>query len=134
MTSVPSTPGRLVELREDECWDFLRHHQVGRMAWVDEGRPRIVPLNFVAHEDAVWVRTTAYSQLAQQATGSSVAFEVDDVDPFTQSGTSVVVRGTAVQAGPREHWQGPETWVEGTRALVLRIDSSEVTGRRVLPS
>ena len=135
MTRIPWSPGRLVELHQDECWDFMNGQQVGRLAWVDNGRPRIVPLNFVVREDAVWVRTTAYSQLAQGVTGTFVAFEVDDIDAFNHSGTSVVVRGTAEPAEEREdRWSGPETWVEGNRALVLKIDAAEITGRRVLAS
>jgi uncharacterized protein len=134
VTSDPPPTGRLVELREDECWDFLRSRHVGRLAWIDGGRPCIVPLNFTAYEDAVWVRTTAYSQLAREALGAQVAFEVDDVDAQTRGGTSVVVSGTAepVEDLP-DGWPGPDTWVEGTRTLLLRISADEVSGRRVAP-
>ena len=131
MTSRTSR-GRLVELHDDECWDFLRAHLVGRMAWVDDGRPRIVPLNYEVREDAVWVRTSAYSQLARGVAGTPVAFEVDDIDPFTRAGTSVVVLGIAHPVDLPDRWSGPDTWVDGSRALVLHVDADELSGRRVL--
>ena len=131
---TPDGPGRLVELTERECWDFLAQHQVGRLVWVEQGRPHVVPLNYVPHDEAIWVRTAAYTRMAREVSGARVAFEVDDIDRDAHAGTSVVVEGTAQpELEVPDELAVPEPWAEGSRRMVLRITAIEISGRRVLP-
>jgi uncharacterized protein len=128
-------PGRLQELSEDECRELLRTRQVGRVAFVNDTGPTVVPVNFVLAENAIVFRTSPHSEMAQQLNGRRVAFEVDDVDDFNQSGWSVLVRGTgrfvesptALSEAAR-----PDTWAEGVRTLFVRIEIDLLTGRRLL--
>ncbi len=130
--------GRLVEVTTDECWRLLEEHQVGRVVWSSAGRPNIVPVNYLVADRRVWLRTAPYSQLGQECSDCTVAFEVDEIDEFTHSGASVVVRGRAqpVRELPNgvDGVEGIETWADGTRSLVLCIEAEEVSGRRLLPS
>lgn len=131
-------PGRVVELTEQDCWDFLATQQVGRVAWCDRS-PHLVPVNYVVAGASVRIRTTAYSELGRQARDKDVAFEVDDLDAFTRSGVSVVLAGRARPWSPEAARAGAdapelESWAAGQRSLVLSIEPGTVSGRRVLPS
>lgn len=135
MTDDTWTAGRLVELDEDECWELLRSHSVGRIAWSTGATPHLVPVNFVAHEGHIWIRSTPYSALARECRDKPVAFEVDEIDEFTRSGASVVVEGVA-RPGDLHRDDAPpdlESWAAGSRTFVVAIDAQTVTGRRVLP-
>ena len=65
------------------------------------------------------------------------AFQVDEVDDYTESGWSVLVRGTLSPVdsddlpAPDER---PEAWPAGQRSLHLRLTPRSVTGRRLVPA
>ena len=66
-----------------------------------------------------------------------LAFEVDDVDEFTQSGWSVLVRGTARRRLTEEipaDLPGLTSWAEGPRPFLVSLDAHELTGKRLMPS
>ncbi len=136
--SFPWTSGRLIELPPDECRRLLTAHAVGRVAWNGPWSPTVVPVNFVVVADEIWFRTTAHSSLARELDDLAVTFQVDDVDDFTRSGWSVLVRGTAhvvydAARLPRS-WPGLETWPIGAHPLHVVVEPREVTGRRLLPT
>jgi nitroimidazol reductase NimA-like FMN-containing flavoprotein (pyridoxamine 5'-phosphate oxidase superfamily) len=130
--------GRLVELTDDECWQLLSGRSVGRVAWTSAAGQTVLPVNFVVVESEIWFRTSARSSLSREVDDLAVAFEIDDVDDFTRSGWSVLVRGTAqvVHDAARlpRTWPGLETWPGGGHPLHVAIRPDELTGRRLLPS
>jgi nitroimidazol reductase NimA-like FMN-containing flavoprotein (pyridoxamine 5'-phosphate oxidase superfamily) len=79
-------------LSDDDCWSLLRTHNLGRLAIVIEGRPRILPMNYAAAADAVVFRTEPGAKL-QYGPGSAACFEIDDYDPGTSMAWSVMVVG-----------------------------------------
>ena len=127
----------LHELTRKECLELLQYHSfVGRLGFVLGGRPMVLPVNYLADEDAVVFCTAEGSVLAGVGGGAPVAFEVDDSRPLEHSGWSVVVRGTATEVtdpaevdalrrGPLRSWaaRAPELWV--------RITIEEVSGRQI---
>jgi len=129
--------GRLHDLSRRECLELLQYHSfVGRLGFVVEGKPMVLPVNYLADEEAVVFCTTEGTVLASLGEGASVAFEVDDNRPLEHSGWSVVVRGPAhavtepdeveaLRRGPLRSWAArqPEHWV--------RITIEEVSGRRL---
>lgn len=130
--------GTAVELSADECRELLATQQVGRVAYVTPQGPRIVPVNFVLREGRIELRTTSYSELATYAPGEAVAFEVDVLDREHEAGWSVIVTGRceraleefgAVFSSPGESSATP--WAGGRRPMVLRIEPTAVSGRRV---
>ena len=128
-------PGHLRELDESECWEMLRSREVGRLAYVDERGPMVVPITFASEEQAVLFRVAPYSDIARHLPHARVALEVDDIDYFTRSGWSVVLRGTAVTVESHElppSQDMPTPWPEGQRTLNLRLTPDVVTGRRLL--
>lgn len=135
MTHDTWSAGRLVELDDEECWELLRSHAVGRIAWSTGVTPHLVPVNYVAHEGRIWIRSTPYSALARECRGTMVAFEVDEIDDFTRSGASVVVEGVA-RPGDLHRVEAPaelESWAAGSRTFILAIEAQTVSGRRVMP-
>jgi nitroimidazol reductase NimA-like FMN-containing flavoprotein (pyridoxamine 5'-phosphate oxidase superfamily) len=125
------------ELTSGECRELLSSGIVGRVAMATPVGPRIVPVNYAVHEDAVIIRTSPYSELGTYGRGTELAFEIDHVDHETHQGWSVVAlgRAEAVQgsdeiAAIRGTWD-PRPWAGGSRNLYLRLVVRELTGRRI---
>ncbi len=82
-------------LGPDECLALLRSEPVGRLAYLHEGGPTILPVTFVVSHGGVAFRTAAGSKLDTALMGRPVAFEVDGIDRDRRTGWSVVLRGIA---------------------------------------
>lgn len=125
-----------VELSVAECRDLLETDTVGRVGFVAPGGPRIVPVNFVLVDEAIELRTTAYSELARHAPGRQIAFEIDHLDAERRRGWSVVAQGlcdwvddSGADRDPSA--PAPDPWAGGNRPVRLRLAWRELTGRRV---
>jgi uncharacterized protein len=127
-------PGHLRELSEAECLEELRAHQVGRVAYCEQDTPVVVPVNYVMDGDAVLLRIAQGSGLARRLGPTPASFQLDDLDPFTQSGWSVLVRGSASQVDPDEHPATADlrSWAEGQRTVHVRLEPTQISGRRLL--
>lgn len=129
---------RVRELDPAECKRLLAEQKVGRIAFTDDSGPDVLPVNYSLDGDDVLIATSSYGAIARAATGARVAFEIDDIDSYTESGWSVVVRGRATRVLPSElpadPADRPYPWAEGTRSYVVRIRPDAVTGRRLLAS
>jgi uncharacterized protein len=129
-------PSHVREMSPEECQSLLKSRQVGRIGFTDPDGPVILPVNYVTVGDCVVVATSAYSSLGRNGMSASVAFEVDDIDDFTESGWSVLVRGQTSVIERRElsDVDLPQPWAEGTRSLILKISVAEISGRRLIPA
>ena len=131
-------PGKLRELSRDECLELLQTARVGRVAFDDGEGPVVVPVNYVMEGETILVATAAYTSLGRNAPFGRVAFQLDHVDEFYESGWSVLVRGRAEPVTPQDlpadMTGGPTPWVEGPRTLLLRVTPSEISGRRIVPT
>lgn len=126
---------RLEAIPVDECLQLLESRYVGRIAFLEGGRPQILPVNYAMFEGSVVFRTD-YGALLDAVHMSEVAFEVDAIDPEYRTGWSVVVRGRA-----EEVWRPEELarmrdlplrpWAPGARDHYVRIDPTSITGRRI---
>lgn len=126
----------IAELSAQECRTLLEADVVGRVAFTTPHGPRIVPINYVIHEDTIEFRTTSYSELATYAPGATVAFEIDHLDREHHRGWSIIVIGLCERversgSHAEPHEGGPEPWSGGHRPMLLRVSLSQVTGRRV---
>jgi hypothetical protein len=132
MSTEPATSRWLADLSTDECWQLAASRPVGRLAWSGPHGPTVIPVNFAVDGHRVLVRTKAYSQAARECEDTMVAFQVDSFDEDSRAGWSVLLRGRAHfehQSPPGD--ADPDVWVSGPRSLRLRIEVSEVTGRRI---
>jgi uncharacterized protein len=121
-----------------ECRELLEGHHFGRFGFVDSVGvfPSIIPVNYLLDGDKIVIRTDAGSKLAAALRGAPVAFEVDGVDETHQVGWSVVVRGHAEEVTDEdtiaELRQTPLlAWHPRTKARYIRINASQVIGRRI---
>lgn len=65
---------RLHPLTVDECLRLLESRSVGRIAFVDDGDPQVLPVNYRVHEGAIVFRTH-YGPLLDAVHLSPGAFE-----------------------------------------------------------
>lgn len=119
-----------------ECWDLLRTHEVGRVAWAATCGVTILPVNYRTDGTGLFVRTTPEGLLAELGDGLDLAFEVDHIDPDTRIAWSVLGRGRASRVTDEETVRavladGPRPWAAGDRPLVLRVELDEIGGRVV---
>lgn len=134
----PSTDPRtgLVELTPDECWELLESTSVGRVAVTVGTTPDIFPVNHFVRNREIVIHTEAGTKLAAATMMPGVAFEIDDIDPETRSGWSVVVKGHGREPALLDEMMqleelAPEPWLATSRTRWIVITPSEVTGRRV---
>ena len=123
-------------LTETECWRLVAQEELGRVAVLVDGVPEIYPVNHVVHAETVIFRTDPGSKLNGIVNDPRVCFEVDGGDPETRAGWSVMVKGRAAEltAGSdlAEAARLPlEFWARGEKAHWIRIEPTEVTGRRI---
>jgi nitroimidazol reductase NimA-like FMN-containing flavoprotein (pyridoxamine 5'-phosphate oxidase superfamily) len=131
--------GRLEELPVSECMELLTAKLVGRVGVSPSTGPQILPVNFVLHEGNILFRVAPFSRLAGLLDETLVAFEVDEIDDFLECGWSVLVVGRAhlvadLTGLPHMWAERPHPWASGGRDLYIRIDPTNITGRRVLPA
>lgn len=124
-------------LTQDECMQLLQYQSfVGRVGFVVDGRPLVLPVNYLAEADGIVFCTESGTKLSALSAGAPVAFEVDAGRALYHSGWSVVVRGTAreivdpaqldsLRRGPLKSWavRPSQHWV--------RISIDEISGRRL---
>jgi nitroimidazol reductase NimA-like FMN-containing flavoprotein (pyridoxamine 5'-phosphate oxidase superfamily) len=126
-----------VQLGTSECRELLAGGVVGRVAMATPVGPRIVPVSYSLHGDAIVFRTAPYSELSTYGWDTELAFETDDLDYKTRQGWSVLAVGRAhVVSDPdevqriRRDWE-PRPWAPGTLNLYVALAWRELTGVRL---
>jgi nitroimidazol reductase NimA-like FMN-containing flavoprotein (pyridoxamine 5'-phosphate oxidase superfamily) len=130
MTTVRQGTATSAVMSAEECAGRLGSIDLGRIAWVHDGAPQLLPVTFAMHDGSVVFRTRPGSAMAAQLPGSPVAFEVDSADFANLVGWSVVVTGTCRPAAA-ELSSRMTPWADGERSAVFRIDAEAMTGRRL---
>lgn len=124
--------GPLWTLDDDECWNLLARHQLGRLAVTVQGQPDIFPVNFVTDGGRVLFRTAPGSKLAELSVNPRVAFEVDEHDD--ESAASVVVKGVAARLELQREIDEADAlplapWLPTLKYRWVRITPTSITGR-----
>jgi len=116
------------------CWDLVARTPVGRIAFVEGGEPMVLPVNHAVVGHRVVFRTFGGSLLHEALLREPVAFEVDDFDPSTRTGWSVVVRGIADLADPPTDVD-LHPWADRVaRDDWVQVRAEEISGRRIVPA
>lgn len=134
------TSGSFDVIPVDECYDLLASQEVGRIGVNAEHYPLIIPVNYGMDGRTLVIRTHPGTTLSA-AEHANVTFEVDEIDPRTRSGWSVLVRGLAEQLTSRHGAEmvlrtlarGVPPWAPGDYGIWLRLIPQEVSGRRIVP-
>lgn len=127
---------KLISLPEEECFQLLARGHFGRVGLVEDGRPVILPVNYLFDRGFVIFQSTSGSKLEAAIAGHSAAFEIDAVDPMYHGGFSVLAYGPAEvvdsESEVRRLSELPlRPWYPGARDRWVRIRVDEITGRRL---
>jgi nitroimidazol reductase NimA-like FMN-containing flavoprotein (pyridoxamine 5'-phosphate oxidase superfamily) len=121
-----------------ECDALLRQSSVGRIAYIVDGWPVVLPVNYRFDGADVVLRTDARSKLAAATRHheAQVALEVDAPLSVFKSGWSVLAYGLAAEVTAdtevaRLRTLPVDPWAGGVREHWIRIRLVQVTGRRL---
>jgi nitroimidazol reductase NimA-like FMN-containing flavoprotein (pyridoxamine 5'-phosphate oxidase superfamily) len=135
-SAAQSDAGQPTSLTESECWGLLAIPGLARLAFVQrDGMPDIRPVNHLAYERSLYIRTAPDTKLLALTEDPRVALEIDGEDATAY--WSVIVRGAAAQVTSESELQRAavaalESWTPSMKQFVLKISPSTVTGRRFL--
>lgn len=126
----------LIRLDEEECWRFLARHHLGRVGLSHLGDPMVFPVSYALDGRSVVFRTAPGTKLRLAATGTPVAFEVDEATELFETGTSVVVHGAMREVTDQDEIEPlrrlpMRTWAPGDRDHFVRVEPERVTGRQI---
>ena len=123
--------GALEEISRDDCLAFLARFDVGRVAVATEEGPLVVPVNYVMDGDTVVFRSDPGTKLDVIYDGP-VSFQLDQIEPRSRTGWSVLVRGMAEPLAPTgDETLWLESWAPGDKDVWIRIVPFSITGRRI---
>ncbi|PYI64877.1 pyridoxamine 5'-phosphate oxidase [Arthrobacter livingstonensis] len=91
MTTSDEHPGEAMS--NEEAWRFLEHTRFGRLAVSVANVPNIFPINYLAHDGKLLMRTNPGTKVAELTVNDSVAFEIDGL--AEDQAWSIVLQGTA---------------------------------------
>jgi CBS domain-containing protein/nitroimidazol reductase NimA-like FMN-containing flavoprotein (pyridoxamine 5'-phosphate oxidase superfamily) len=126
-------------LSEQQCRLLLSQGSVGRVAVAVGAIALVFPVNYLMSGDDILFWTAEGTKLRAAVANRVVTFEVDQFDPVTETGWSVLVVGPAreraepaVLAGAMA--AGLRSWAPGDRNHLVAITAETLTGRRIGPS
>ncbi|GAA4715019.1 pyridoxamine 5'-phosphate oxidase family protein [Pseudonocardia yuanmonensis] len=131
--------GELTEIRRAECLRLLTREQIGRVAFTAHALPAVHPVAYVLDGEEIVFRTAAGSTLAAAVRHAVVGFQVDDVDPATRTGWSVLGVGEAYEVVVPDRLAElaavlPDPWVAGRDGHVISIPLQVLHGHRLHPA
>jgi nitroimidazol reductase NimA-like FMN-containing flavoprotein (pyridoxamine 5'-phosphate oxidase superfamily) len=130
----------LETLSSEECLRLLRENVVGRIAFLVDAVPAVFPVNYRLVEShgttpGTWVAVRTRPGNVIDRASTSVAFEIDGIDPTHQRGWSVLVRGELhhIDGKAVRKRFDPDTWLVAERDAWVVIEPFQITGRRLHP-
>lgn len=120
-------------LEGDQCWEFLRSEEFGRLAFHLGDEVHIAPINYAVDHQTLLFRTAEGSKLLAVVMNPDVAFEVDTYDDETAR--SVIVRGSARLLEEDEAHRAENVplrpWVDAdVKYNVVEITPTSMSGRQ----
>ena len=131
-----SPPVSVELLDHDAAVALLGRRGVCRVVFTADALPAVLPVNYAVEAESIVLSTGRDSRLATAAAGGVLAIQVDDLDPVSRTGWSVVVTGAAslIPGGP--DWerlrQLVDQWVPQRDEVGIRVPMTVVSGRRLV--
>jgi len=124
-------------LGRDECLQLLASMTLGRVGCTSGALPIVLPVNFRLVGDEVVFRTGVGTKLDAATRNAVVAFEVDDMDPLSHEGWSVLVTGVSREVADPEELaslvaSAIPRWAPRSDGRVVAISTDLVSGRRIV--
>lgn len=133
----------LEKLDEAECLRLIAPGGIGRIAFTGRYGLTVLPVNYKLHDGAIVFRTAQDSPTGEDLrTGIAhaefqVAFEIDQINPETRDGWSVLIHGPAHHMSSDAERaavaaSGVAPWPRGAHEHAIRITPTAITGRRLI--
>lgn len=125
------------QISKQDCLELLQtKSKLGRVAFIVDGKPIVLPVNYRADNDSVVFCTAEGTKLSALKDGAPAAFEVDASRSVAHSGWSVLVQGTAHEVTDADELyelrHGPlKSWATEASQHWVRISIDEISGRRI---
>lgn len=122
------------DLDETQARQLLRDGSfVGHLGFIEDGRPMIIPVNYLADDDAIFLLTNE-GHVISRMVGEIVAFEVDEFRALEEQGWNVLIHGMMRRVEDPEEVKrlarGPlHSWAWHHPARWVRIDIADISGR-----
>ena len=137
----PADPVAAV-MDEAECLRLVAAHEVGRIAYAGRFGPTVLPVNYRLYKGSIVFRTGQDSPMDEDLrTGITnaeykIAFEIDELDPATREGWSVLIQGSAHHVTSEEEREavaraGVTPWAGGSKEQYIRVLPTRITGRHI---
>src|SRR6478609_4858824 len=104
MNSAAAEP-EIKELGVHDCWRYLRSTSLCRIAFSDGESVENYPVNFVATNGTLLIRTGEGTKLAALSERKTVAVEADGMNQYGTIAWSVILKGHAVVVTDAEETQ-----------------------------
>lgn len=123
-------------LSPDECWTLLSATSVARLAFVVDGWPVVLPVNYLIDGKEFLIRTAPGAKLASARSTVQVSLQADATESIYRSGWSVLVFGSASEITDANELQRVNalplrSWAGGDKLYWIKIRPVQITGRRV---
>jgi hypothetical protein len=135
--SMGITTTQITELLDDaECRRLLSTVVFGRLVFTRDALPAVQLMRFCLCGGQILMPIRAGSELSRAVRGAVVAFEVDRVDPLTETGWTITTVGPAhVLTEPHDvaaaEQLGLRTWIPSSRYSYLAVEIGTLHGCRI---
>jgi uncharacterized protein len=116
------------ELTREDCLHLLGGSRLGRVVFTASAMPAVQPVSYVLHGDEVVFRVADGGPLSTATRHAVVGFQVDDIDPITHIGWSVLGVG---QAHEIAGGHGRAVPVPGSATHSVAVPLQQLTGQQV---
>ena len=116
------------DLTREDCLQLLRTAELGRVVFTASAMPAVQPVSYVLHGDHVVFRVPDGGSLSTATRHAVVGFQVDDIDPITHAGWSVLGVGQAYAISDADQRSVPIT---SSATHTVAIPMQQLTGQHV---
>jgi nitroimidazol reductase NimA-like FMN-containing flavoprotein (pyridoxamine 5'-phosphate oxidase superfamily) len=124
------------DMSAGHCRELLSATRVSRLAFVEDGRPRVVVLNHVVDNEDLVFQTSPDTTLARLTAGGAVipaTFETGSASGAARAGWSIVASGLLSQTTAADATHRPKPWRREAVGVLLRLEIDEIHGLEVGP-
>ena len=118
----------LIGLTRVDCLQRLAAGGLGRVVFTASAMPAVQPVRYVLRGDEVVFQVVDGGPLSMATQHAVVGFQVDDIDPVTHAGWSVLGVGQAYEIINDGHRWVPST---GSARHSVAVPLQQLTGQRV---